>query len=85
MELFLVKPDKELAALQLIGAYLLVTNIVVSKTGQQLLTIENSVNKAGAKCAILSVSSPPKRFNFDRLFCESGDDGGEREEENREV
>ena len=85
MELFLVKPDKELAALQLIGAYLLVTNNVVSKTGQQLLTIENSVNKAGAKCAILSVSSPPKRFNFDRLFCESGDDGGEREEENREV
>ena len=85
MELFLVKPDKELAALQLIGAYLLVTNIVVSKTGQQLLTIENSVNKAGAKCAILSVSSPQKRFNFDRLLCESGDDGGEREEENREV
>ena len=60
MELFLVKPDKELAALQLIGAYLLVTNNVVSKTGQQLLTIENSVNKAGAKCAILSVSSPKK-------------------------
>ena len=26
MELFLVKPEKELAALQLIGAYLLVTN-----------------------------------------------------------
>ena len=69
MELFLVKPDKELAALQLIGAYLLVTNNVVSKTGQQLLTNENSVNKARAKCAILSVSSP-KKFNFDRLFCE---------------
>ena len=56
-----------------------------SKTGQQLLTIENSVNKAGAKCAILSVSSPPKNFNFDRLLCESGNDEGEREEENREV
>ena len=64
MELFLVKPDKELAALQLIGAYLLVTNNVVSKTGQQLLTNENSVNKAGAKCAILSVSSPPKKIQF---------------------
>ena len=63
----------------------ILTGYFVSRTGQQLLTIENSVNKAGAKCAILSVSSPQKRFNFDRLFCESGDDGGEREEENREV
>ena len=53
-----------------------------SKTGQQPY---NSVNKAGAKFSILSVSSPKKYFNLDRLFCESGDDGGEREEENREV
>ena len=56
-----------------------------SKTGQQILPIENSVNKAGAKFSILSVSSPQKYFNIDRLFCESGDDGGEGEEENREV
>ena len=56
-----------------------------SKTGQQLLAIENFINKAGAKFSILSVSSPPKNFNFDRMFCESGDDGGEGEEENCEV
>ena len=72
MELFLVKPEKELAALQLIGAYLLVTNNVVSKTGQQFLTIENSVNKAGAKCAILSVSSPQKNSILTVCFVRAG-------------
>ena len=84
MELFLVKPEKELAALQLIGAYLLVTNNMGEQNWSTAPYNWKFCQQGWCKVCN-SICLFPKKFNFDRMFCESGDDGGEREVENREV